>query len=92
MFEDAGRHNALDKAIGRVLLDNGLEAAAMGVMSSRLSYELVQKAARAGLEVLVGISRPTMLAVDLAISVNMTLICAQEGKLLVFCGTERISF
>jgi FdhD protein len=90
MFEDAGRHNALDKAIGRVFLDNKMEAAAMGVMSSRLSYELVQKAARGGLEVLVGMSRPTLLAIDLALSVNMTLICAQEGRLLIFSGEERI--
>lgn len=90
MFEDAGRHNALDKAIGRVLLDNKMKEAAMGVMSSRLSYELVQKAARGGLEILVGISRPTLLAVELALSVNMTLICAQEGQLLVFTGQERI--
>ncbi len=90
MFEDAGRHNALDKAIGRVLLDKKTETAVLGVMSSRLSYELVQKAARGGLEVLVGISRPTLLAVDLALSVNMTLICFQEGRLLVFTGEERI--
>jgi FdhD protein len=89
-FEDAGRHNALDKAIGRVFLDNKMDSAAIGVMSSRLSYELVQKAARGGLEVLVGLSRPTYLAAELAISVNMTLICAQEGKLLVFTCPERI--
>lgn len=90
VFEDAGRHNALDKAIGRVFLDNKMEAAAMGVMSSRLSYELVQKAARGGLEVLVGLSRPTLLAVDLALSVNMTLVCFQEGRLLVFTGQKRV--
>jgi FdhD protein len=88
--EDVGRHNALDKAIGRVFLDRKMEAAAMGLMSSRLSYELVQKAARAGLEVLVGFSRPTVLAVDLAMSVNMTLVCSQNNRLLVFSGQERI--
>jgi FdhD protein len=59
-------------------------------MSSRLSYELVQKAARAGLEILVGISRPTALAVELARSVNMTLACAKDGRLMVFCGDRRI--
>ncbi len=90
VFEDAGRHNALDKAIGRVFLDNKMGSAAIGVMSSRLSYELVQKAARGGLEVLVGLSRPTYLATELAKSVNMTLLCSQERKLLVFTCPERI--
>jgi FdhD protein len=89
-FEDAGRHNALDKAIGRVFLEHKLASAVMGVMSSRLSYELVQKAARGGLEILIGLSRPTFLAVELAMSVNMTLVCSQEGQLLVFTCPERI--
>ena len=90
-FEDAGRHNALDKAIGRVFLDHKLASAVIGVMSSRLSYELVQKAARGGLEILIGLSRPTFLAVELALSVKMTLICSQEGQLLVFTCPERIN-
>ena len=88
--EDVGRHNALDKAIGQVVLDNALPSAAMAVMSSRLSYELVQKAARAQLELLIGISRPTALAIDLARSVNMTLACTKNQKLMIFCGEDRI--
>lgn len=88
--EDVGRHNALDKAIGQLFQRRELGKAVLGIMSSRLSYELVQKAARGGLEMLVGISRPTLLAVDLAASLNMTLACAQEGRLLVFTGKERI--
>lgn len=88
--EDVGRHNALDKAIGKVFLDNLLPDAVIGVMSSRLSYELVQKAARAGIEMLIGISRPTALAVDLADSVNMTVACARKENLLVFCGGKRL--
>lgn len=88
--EDVGRHNALDKAIGKVFLEKKMDAAAFAVMSSRLSYELVQKAARARLELLIGISRPTALAVDLARSVNMTIACAKEGDLMVFCNEERI--
>lgn len=90
-FEDAGRHNALDKAVGRAFLDQTLDSATLGVMSSRLSYELVQKAARAGLEILIGLSRPTYLATELAMSVNMTLVCFQEGKLMVFTCPERIT-
>ncbi len=89
--EDVGRHNALDKAVGNALLSNQLSLAAMGVMSSRLSYELVQKGARAGLALLIGISRPTALAVDLARSVRMTLGCTKNRKLMVFCHEERIT-
>ncbi|MCF8110289.1 MAG: formate dehydrogenase accessory sulfurtransferase FdhD [Desulfobacteraceae bacterium] len=89
--EDVGRHNALDKAIGKVFLDRRIKDACLGVMSSRLSYELVQKAGRAGLEMLVGISMPTSLAVNLADSVNMTLACAKNGRLMVFCGEGRIN-
>ena len=88
--EDVGRHNALDKAVGKVFLENRLPDAAVGMMSSRLSYELVQKAARAGLEILIGISRPTSLAIDLAESVNMTLLCVKSDDLLVFCGGKRL--
>jgi FdhD protein len=89
--EDVGRHNALDKAIGKVFMLRQIKNACLGIMSSRLSYELVQKAARAGLEMLVGISRPTALAVELALSVNMTLACAKDDHLMVFCTGQRIA-
>jgi FdhD protein len=88
--EDVGRHNALDKAIGRVFMEKQLDVAQLGIMSSRLSYELVQKAARARLTVLVGISRPTALAVELAVSLNMTLACVRQDRLMVFCSPKRI--
>jgi FdhD protein len=88
--EDVGRHNALDKAIGKTFMDDKISDARFGVMSSRLSYELVQKAARAGLEMLVGISRPTSLGVDLALAVNMTLACVKDDDLMIFCGEDRI--
>ena len=90
--EDVGRHNALDKAIGKVFMDNRISDARFGIMSSRLSYELVQKAARAGLEMLVGISRPTSLGVDLARAVNMTLACVKGDELMIFCGKDRFIF
>lgn len=90
--EDVGRHNALDKAIGKLVMESRLDLAAFAVMSSRLSYELVQKGARAGLELMMGVSRPTSLAVALATSVNMTLTCARDDELMVFCGDERIGW
>jgi FdhD protein len=88
--EDVGRHNALDKAIGKALLENRLPSSSVTVMSSRLSYELVQKAARAGLAFLFGISRPTALAVDLAREIGMTLACSKGERLMIFSGKGRI--
>jgi FdhD protein len=91
--EDVGRHNALDKAIGKVLMQRRLGDAAILVLSSRISFELVQKAARARLPVVIGMSRPTALAVDMGRSLNMTLACAdKESGLIFFCGEERILF
>ncbi|MDM8537444.1 formate dehydrogenase accessory sulfurtransferase FdhD [Desulfobacterales bacterium HSG17] len=88
--EDVGRHNALDKAIGKVFMDGKLSEACVGVMSSRISYELVQKSARAQIEILIGMSYPTALAVELADSLNMSIACISEKKgFLVFCGQER---
>ena len=90
--EDVGRHNALDKAIGKIFLSRQLAKARLAVLSSRISYELVQKAARAHLPILVSISRPTALAVELGQGLNMTLACMgkEPGSSLVFCGEERL--
>jgi FdhD protein len=88
--EDVGRHNALDKAIGKLVLGGNLKDAAVAVLSSRISYELVQKTARARLPMIVAMSRPTALAVEMGQSLNMTLVCAKGSELLLFCGEERI--
>lgn len=77
--EDVGRHNALDKAIGRLFLDNALDDAAVLLLSSRISYELVQKAARAGIGHIFSISRPTSLALELARSLNIAIGCLSPG-------------
>ena len=63
--EDVGRHNGLDKAIGKAFLNRTLYRAGLLVLSSRISYELVQKSARAGLPIMISNSRPTALAVDM---------------------------
>ena len=88
--EDVGRHNALDKAIGKLVLGGNLKDAAVAALSSRISYELVQKAARARLPMIVGMSRPTALAVEMGQSLNMTLACAKGSELILFCGEKRI--
>ena len=89
--EDVGRHNALDKAIGKVFVAGQLAGARLAVLSSRISYELVQKAGRAHLPILVSVSRPTALAVELGQKLNMTLACmGNESGLLVFCGEDRL--
>lgn len=89
--EDVGRHNALDKAIGNLFMKKNLNTARLLVLSSRISYELVQKAARARLPMIISKSRPTALAVDMGKSLNMTLACAFESKnLIIFSGETRI--
>jgi FdhD protein len=90
--EDIGRHNALDKAIGRALLDGSLPNAALAVLSSRVSYEMVQKTARARIPIILAVSRPTALAVELTSRLNMGLACRAEGNgegAYVFCGESR---
>jgi FdhD protein len=91
MGEDVGRHNALDKAIGRILMGRKLKSASMAVLTSRISFEMIQKANRAGIYFMLSASRPTALAVELARSLNMTLVCLSDGKdMIVFSGQERI--
>ena len=91
--EDVGRHNAMDKVIGRVLLDDGLPLAGrLLCVSGRLSFELVQKAAVAGAPILVGVGAPTSLAIALAADRGLTLCgFARGGRLNVYAGPERVA-
>ena len=90
--EDVGRHNALDKAIGKVFLSHQLDRAELLILSSRISYELVQKSARARIPVILAHSRPTALAVDLAANLNMTVASLDDNDagLYIFCGEQRL--
>jgi FdhD protein len=90
--EDVGRHNALDKAIGKVFLSHQLDRAELLILSSRISYELVQKSARARIPVILAHSRPTALAIDLAANLNMTVASLDDNDagFYVFCGEQRL--
>jgi len=89
--EDVGRHNALDKAIGSLFIVGRLHQARLLIISSRISYELVQKAARARIPVILAISRPTALAVELATALNMTLASMAKGKgVIVYSNPQRL--
>jgi FdhD protein len=91
--EDVGRHNAMDKVIGRALLERltPLHARILCV-SGRLSFELVQKAAVAGAPILVGVGAPTSLAIELAADRAMTLAgFARGGRVNVYCGEQRVA-
>jgi FdhD protein len=90
--EDVGRHNAVDKALGRLLLD-GLLPMAEGVLvvSGRASFEIVQKAAAAGLSALVSVSAPSSLAIDTAERVGLLLIgFARDGGFNAYAGHARL--
>lgn len=89
--EDLGRHNALDKAIGTVLLERGSLAACGVVLSSRLSLEMVLKAIRAGLEIMVAVSAPTSLAIEVADRFGVTLCgFVRDTRATVYTHRQRI--
>lgn len=88
--EDVGRHNAVDKVVGRALIENRLPATDhLLVVSGRVSFEIVQKAVAAGVAGIVAVSAPTSLAVDLAREHDLLLAgMVRDDRLNVYSGGE----
>lgn len=89
--EDLGRHNALDKAIGMVLLHRGNVAGCGVVLSSRLSLEMVLKAVRTGLQMMLAVSAPTSLAIEVADKFGVTLCgFVRDQRATVYTHPQRV--
>src|SRR6202035_98572 len=90
--EDIGRHNAVDKIVGWALTNEMLPLSkSLMMVSGRLSFEIVQKAAAAGVPILVAVSAPSSLAVDLADESGITLIgFLRDASFNVYTHRERV--
>lgn len=90
--EDVGRHNAVDKVVGRLLLDHRLPASELGlVVSGRASFEIVQKAWAAGFGTVVAVSAPTSLAVATAREAGLVLLgFARNGAANIYAPEQRL--
>jgi FdhD protein len=92
LFEDIGRHNAVDKVIGFLLENDQLPLADVLTVSGRVSFEIVQKCARAGIPILSAISAPSSLAVEMSERWGITLAgFCREDRATFYSRLDRVS-
>lgn len=92
-YEDIGRHNALDRVLGYVILEGVLTPDKAVLLSGRISSEMLIKAARIGTPVVISRSAPTGLAIDIAEDLNMTVIGFARGERMnIYSHPERVVF
>ena len=91
IHEDIGRHNAVDKVIGSLVIDKKLQKAKCMIVSGRISYEIVNKALSAGIPFVAAVSAPSSMAVENAQNAGMTLMAfCRKSKLTVYAHPERL--
>lgn len=91
--EDVGRHVALDKLLGRRARENNVWQQGAALVSSRASYEMVQKSAMCGVEILFAVSAATTLAVEVAERCNLTLVgFCKPGRATIYTHPQRLIF
>ncbi len=89
--EDVGRHNALDKVVGNLLQNNKLKEAKVLAFSGRVSYEIVSKAFRAKIRLIIAVSAPSSLAIDFAKEFGITILAfARNSKATCYSHCQRI--
>ena len=89
--EDVGRHNAMDKVIGRAVLTRQDLTALVALLCGRISFEMALKAIRAGIPILAAVSAPTSMALELARELNLTLVGFVRGQRLnIYTAPERM--
>lgn len=93
VYEDVGRHNAVDKVIGDLVLNNRMINKSILILSGRISFEIMQKAITAAIPVIIAIGAPSSLAISAAIQFNITLIgFTRDNQFNVYHGNQRIDY